>query len=64
MPAKQIIKPFERFPIVMCPGCRSPMTLKETRPLLATSELVTARYHCDQCGTDSKREFKRQGADL
>jgi len=54
------IKPFERFPVVVCPGCKVAMVLKETRPILFTGDLFTATYHCEQCHVDTKREFKRE----
>jgi len=27
----EIVRPFERFPVVMCPGCAIAMTLRELR---------------------------------
>jgi predicted RNA-binding Zn-ribbon protein involved in translation (DUF1610 family) len=62
MPTMQVIRPFEKFPYVECPGCKVAMTLKETRPLLFTSDLVTAIFQCPQCGTKTKREYKRERA--
>jgi hypothetical protein len=54
------IKPFERFPVVICPGCKVAMVLKETRPIMFSSDLFTATYRCEQCHVDTKREFKRE----
>ena len=63
MPTSQlVVKQYQRFPIVVCPGCKTAMALKETRPLLFTADLYTAAFHCEQCGVDSKREFKRARA--
>jgi hypothetical protein len=46
-------------PVVMCPGCNVSMALKDLQPLLFSSDLYTAVYRCEQCGTETKREFKR-----
>lgn len=45
------------IPIVMCPGCKKPMRLKLLEP--ASGALETATFHCEQCGTETKREFVR-----
>ena len=45
------------IPGVMCPGCNKPMRLKLLEP--ASGPLETATFHCDQCGTETKREFVR-----
>lgn len=56
-----VLRPFGHFPIVMCPGCRVRMILKEMHPVLFTGDIYTAIYHCQECGTETQREFKRDG---
>jgi hypothetical protein len=46
------------WPVVLCPGCKLPMTLQRSEP--ATEGLQTATYKCERCGTETKREFKRE----
>ncbi len=55
-----VIKPFERFPVVTCPGCATAMVLTEMHPVLLSGKLYTASYRCKECGTDTKRELKRE----
>ena len=45
------------IPCVMCPGCEKPMRLRLLEP--ASGMLETATFHCEQCGTETKREFVR-----
>jgi uncharacterized protein YbaR (Trm112 family) len=45
------------IPVVMCPGCKTAMRLRLLEP--AGGELETATFYCEQCGTESKREFVR-----
>jgi hypothetical protein len=54
-----LVRPFERFPNVMCPGCKVAMTLEEMHPILCTGDVYTATYRCRECSTKTKREFKR-----
>ena len=44
-------------PTVLCPGCKKPMLLTLLEP--ASGVLETATFRCDQCGTETKREFAR-----
>ena len=44
----------------MCPGC-GPKILKETHPAPFTGDIYTAKYHCQECGTETLREFRRDG---
>jgi hypothetical protein len=44
--------------VVICPGCKIPMLLKEWKPLLF-SNLDTIVFRCVMCGTETKREVKR-----
>jgi hypothetical protein len=37
------------------------MILKEMHPVLFTGGIYTAKYHCQECGTETRREFKRDG---
>ena len=46
------------IPIVMCPGCKTPMRLVLLEP--ASSSLETGTFRCEQCGTNPKREFSRR----
>jgi hypothetical protein len=59
MPGLQVIKPFGRFPSLMCPACEVPMVLKDMRPIIFAKDLYATKYHCDRCDTDITREFKR-----
>jgi hypothetical protein len=43
--ALHIVKPFDRFPFVECPGCTIAMTLKELDPAHPPSTLYHAVYH-------------------
>jgi hypothetical protein len=54
-----IVKRFERFPVVVCPGCAIAMMLKEMHPISDRSDLYTATYHCNECGTETSRRLKR-----
>lgn len=45
------------IPVVICPGCKKPMRLRLLEP--ASGTLETATYRCEQCGTETKREFVR-----
>ena len=62
MPTREIVRPFARFPIVQCQGCKTEMALKETRPLLYSSDLIVAVYRCAQCGTTDRREYQQERA--
>ena len=42
-------------PVVMCPGCKKAMRLRLLEP--ASGNLETATFYCEQCGTETKREF-------
>jgi hypothetical protein len=53
----QVAKGGHKIPVVMCPGCRKPMRLKLLVP--ASGSLETATFLCEQCGTETKREFVR-----
>ena len=44
-------------PVVMCPGCKKAMRLRLLEP--ASGNLETATFYCEQCGTETKREFVR-----
>jgi hypothetical protein len=52
-----VVKADDPIPIVTCPGCKKPMQLRLLQP--ASGILETATYHCEQCGTETKREFVR-----
>jgi hypothetical protein len=46
-------------PKVMCPGCQREMRLMTAEPSIVP-ELDTLTFHCDGCGTETKREIKRR----
>src|SRR5436190_24261427 len=52
-----IMRQSESLPVVVCPGCKLPMALKERRRLGA-SKLTTAVFRCAQCGMETERNFK------
>ncbi len=56
-----VLQPFGHFTLVMCPGCSARMILKETHPAPFTGDIYTAKYHCQECGTETLREFRRDG---
>jgi hypothetical protein len=47
----------QRLPEVMCPGCQVLMRLISSEP--SAPNLHTATYKCERCGTETKRDFKR-----
>ena len=47
----------DAVPTVLCPGCNKAMRLTLLEP--ASGVLETATFRCDQCGTETKREFAR-----
>jgi len=55
----EIVRPFERFPVVMCPGCAIAMTLRELHPVPPNDDLFLATYHCQECDTKTIRRFRR-----
>ena len=52
-----VAKGGQPVPVVMCPGCKKAMRLRLLEP--ASGNLETATFHCEQCGTETKREFVR-----
>src|SRR5205809_5557833 len=58
MPASdRTMRQSESLPVVVCPGCKLPMALKERRRL-GSSKLTTAVFRCAQCGMETERNFK------
>jgi hypothetical protein len=51
-------KPISRLPEVVCPGCQVPMRLISSEP--SAPNLHTATYKCGRCGTETKRDFRRE----
>ena len=45
-------------PIVLCPGCRTPMKPGEPEPIPFGKELADVTYVCESCGTTTKRTIK------
>ena len=43
--------------VPICPGCRMSMVLEGKRPMPSTN-LVEVTYHCESCGTRTKRIVK------
>ena len=52
-----VAKGGQPVPVVMCPGCKKAMRLRLLEP--ASGNLETATFYCEQCGTETKREFVR-----
>jgi hypothetical protein len=52
-----VAKGGQPVPVVMCPGCKKAMLLRLLEP--ASGNLETATFYCEQCGTETKREFVR-----
>jgi RNase P subunit RPR2 len=47
-------------PIVLCPGCRTPMQPGEPQPVLSTTDLTETVYICETCGTSTTRMVKKE----
>ena len=60
MPALHVVKPFSKFPSVICPGCQVPMVIKDMKPIKFTTDSYSATYRCVMCETETKRQFKRE----
>ena len=61
MPASdRTVRQTERLPVVICPGCKLPMVIKESRQA-RSSRLTTATFRCAQCGMETERDFKHEG---
>jgi hypothetical protein len=45
------------LPEVACPGCQVPMRFISSEP--SAPNLHTATYKCERCGTETKRDFRR-----
>jgi hypothetical protein len=58
MPASNYtMRQHESLPVVICPGCKLPMVVKERRRA-RSSKLTTAVFRCAQCGMETERDFK------
>lgn len=49
----------EHLPIVMCPGCRVPMEVKNVAALDEADSVDDITYRCPSCGTVTSRPTKR-----
>ena len=55
--ADHILGVLDTVPVVTCPGCAVPMTLRQLEPQ-ASADRYTATFQCDRCFTETKRELK------
>jgi hypothetical protein len=59
MSAHAHFKALDRYPVVECPGCKVAMALINLRAVLPSDNQYCGTYRCEQCGTDTQRQFKR-----
>ena len=48
----------DQWPIVMCPGCRVEMTIKQVISDAPGRDTGTIVYVCDACKTETTRPYK------
>jgi uncharacterized Zn finger protein len=51
--------PKETWPIAMCPGCQVQMEIKLIEPAKLPDRMDEITYECPNCGTETKRQFKK-----
>jgi len=50
----------KKLPIVICPGCKKPMTASTPKPILFAKGLADITYVCEKCGTKTRRTVKEK----